>query len=93
MTKWKKQMEDFWIFVMVLVLLSLSLILRDNKMAWPIIVISLFGLVAISAWNRRGPLPEQVKAILDRRGIRPIHLWGGLIGIYYAIVGLFDLLT
>lgn len=79
-------------FVMVLLLLSLSLMLQDHKMGWPIMVLLLFGYAAISEWNRRGPMPDQVKVILERRGLRPIHLWLWVIGIYYAIVGFFCLL-
>jgi hypothetical protein len=93
MTKWESQMEDFWMFVMFSILLNLIPVLKDNKLAWAAMILFLFGFAAISEWNRRGPMPEQVKALLDRRGIRPIHLWAGVIGIYYAIVGLFDLLT
>jgi hypothetical protein len=75
-----------------MVFLNMLLVLKNNQAAWPVILFFLFGIAAAGEWIRRGPMPEKLKAYMERKGIRIIHLWVGITAAYYMIVGISEFL-
>ena len=91
MERWKKQIEYWLLYLFFLIICVLSLAGRQNDK----FILLMFAMVILSSLiffcMQRETSLEKIKKMMDKRRIRPIHLWIGLIVIYYGMIGVIHL--
>lgn len=93
MERWKKQIDYWLLYLIFLIICVLSLAGRQNDK----FILLMFTMVILSSLiffcMQRETCLEKIKKMMDKRRIRPIHLWIGTIAVYYIIVVLIDLVS
>ncbi len=92
MERWKKQIEYWVLYLILLAVCILSLAgRRNNKFFLLMFAISIPSCLFF-VWIQKGMRVERIKNFMEKHRIRPIHLWIGSIVAYYGIVGVNHLL-
>ncbi len=91
MNQGEKLLENLAFYLFFLVFLNMMLLVDQSKMAWPIIILVLFGVWVASLWFDKGELAQKLEVFMEKRALLPLHLWLWVIAGYYVIVWTLDL--
>jgi maltodextrin utilization protein YvdJ len=92
MERWKRQFEYWILFILMLIVAVLSLAgMRNHRIYWLVILVPI-GSGFLLMWLYKESRLASIKAFMDHYRIRPVHLWMGVIAVYYLMAVLSNLI-